>query len=234
MRIISKFKDYYDGGAVYGVDTERNFVRETKEISLPRSKGSSNDIEHIGGFLEIIGFCGEIYVLINGSSKGFGDDWYRHPKEYILYDDEILEYVFIDDRGYGPNFYRFDWESAKKHTLNTEEKKKRLRMFGISLPEKYDILKKSTQLKSLFLEYKTPIFHIKKYGNEYNLTLNPRLKDYAFYKIKNTIQAFQEIEMFSSNILVSDTNVDVPVGGDIVVRDSKGFDKWSFRKEKKI
>ena len=67
MRIISKFKDYYDGGAVYGIDKERIYIRETKEISVPLLDTSNFNFEfyiskqrEVSSFgYGIVGFCGE-------------------------------------------------------------------------------------------------------------------------------------------------------------------------------
>jgi hypothetical protein len=64
-----------------------------------------------------------------------------------------------------------------------------------------------------------------------NLILNPCLKDLAFYTQVNVTQAFQKIEQFVSNQLVDVDTPDVPVGSDDDIRDSKGFDKWTFRKQ---
>lgn len=44
--------------------------------------------------------------------------------------------------------------------------------------------------------------------------------------------AMQELEMFIGNVLTSNTTPSMPVGTDDQIRDSKGFDKWSFRKMK--
>jgi hypothetical protein len=42
----------------------------------------------------------------------------------------------------------------------------------------------------------------------------------------------QELEMFIGNVLTNNTTPTMPVGTDDQIRDSKGFDKWSFRKMK--
>jgi hypothetical protein len=60
MRIISKFKDYYDGGAMYGIDKERVYVRETKIISVDNIKSQ---------YFDVLGFCGDIYILKNFSES---------------------------------------------------------------------------------------------------------------------------------------------------------------------
>jgi hypothetical protein len=62
--------------------------------------------------------------------------------------------------------------------------------------------------------------------------INPMLKDYEFYRVFDTYQTFQEISMFLGGVL--GTNED---GGNVVDDkhrfSQRGFDKWSFRKEKK-
>ena len=69
MRIISKFKDYYDGGAIYGIDKTHTFIRKTEEIILSEIPLSINEPH------EIIGFCGEIYVILNIKREALPEDF---------------------------------------------------------------------------------------------------------------------------------------------------------------
>lgn len=55
------------------------------------------------------------------------------------------------------------------------------------------------------------------------------LKDFEFYRIFPTQQAFQEIWQYISGVLGAN-NPDVPVPDDETMRDIKGFDNWSFKK----
>ena len=212
MIIKSKFSDYYDGGLVYGIDTDRFYIRETKEI---QSWDSSN--VNIDKY-EIVGFCGEIYPIFNYSDKGFGNKWWRHPKDFVLYEDDALKYEFEKTSSYPNDTYK-KIESKQKH-------------WGESKESFFKNLKNNNYLKSLFITYDTPVFHIKR-DRGIKLIINPCLSDIAFYKVKDTVQAFQDIEMYIGNILVKTDTKPQPVGSDLDILKSKGFDaKYSFRKEK--
>ena len=82
--------------------------------------------------------------------------------------------------------------------------------------------------KGITLKYKSPIVLIK---ND-ELIVNPCLKEYKFFKYMDAYTIYQELEMFVGNDLVRDTKVEVPVGSDKVLAASKGYDKYSFRKDK--
>lgn len=225
MRIISKFKDYYDSGAMYGIDTERIYTREQKKMELACTV-------NVDAY-EIIGFCGEIFPITNFSQQdvsttsGNTDKWERHPKDFILYEEEAREYSFQ--------------AKDNKHTLSPTQyikvrrKDQKFWKWGFgstTIDREFERIKNSKELKELFLKYKTPVFHLKQTRDSatgYKLTLNPTLKNYAFYKIYDTTQAFQRLEMFISNILVGEKPVIVPTGNSEVVGRSKGFDEYSFR-----
>lgn len=68
------------------------------------------------------------------------------------------------------------------------------------------------------------------YSNAYSVVIkNPILKDFDFQKILDPYIATQEIEMYLGRL--AENNVPkMPVGSDKVIAESKGFDKWSFRK----
>ena len=69
------------------------------------------------------------------------------------------------------------------------------------------------------------------YRGDECLVKNPTLMDYQFYKVFDPYSAYQEISMFLGNQLCNTKEAEVPVGDDIVLAESKGYDKWSFRKE---
>ena len=62
------------------------------------------------------------------------------------------------------------------------------------------------------------------------LIKNPILKDFNFHRIIKPYIAFQEIEMYLGGILANTKTPPMPVGSDKVIAESKGYDKWSFRK----
>ncbi len=206
MKIISKFKDYYDGGAMYGIDTERVYVRTT-EVIEEHGLSKSNDFK-------IIGFCGELFLFVDWTTVSNCD-----PKQYILWGEDTLKYEFTST--YTP----YIGEILKK--------KKKKETYRRWLKEAYDKLKNNKEVLALFLKYKTPIFFLGYSNQKYTLILNPKLKDYNFAKNYGTVEAFQKIEQFISNELVEDKQGDTPVGGNEVLGRSKGFDEYSFRNAKK-
>ncbi len=58
----------------------------------------------------------------------------------------------------------------------------------------------------------------------------PILKKYQFYKVFDTYEAFQKIEHFLTNELIKPDDMKVVIPDNLKAQ-SKGFDKWSFRKE---
>lgn len=93
-------------------------------------------------------------------------------------------------------------------------------------------LVQSPVLKSIFIQHKVPafIYHITS-DNKDRLILNPRLSDFNFVTVLDPYSAIQELNMFLGNDLAQDVQPKMPVGSDKVIAESKGFDKWSFRKQ---
>lgn len=81
-------------------------------------------------------------------------------------------------------------------------------------------------LLDIFVKFKVPSFL---YTNK-SLILNPCLNDFNMQKIIHPYTAVQELEMFLNNTLCVTNTPTMPVGDDITLAQSKGFDKWSFRK----
>ena len=62
--------------------------------------------------------------------------------------------------------------------------------------------------------------------------INPNLKNYEFYKIFDTFQAFQEIQMFLGGVLGAGEKNIIEVEDKYKIA-GHGFNKWSFRRESK-
>jgi hypothetical protein len=237
MLIISKRKDYYDGvvGTV-GVDKTIVYNRECEEFNenqIPElfyyKKGFYNNFskkdnplhslghnslektsKYNGYSYFIIGFCGKLYL-----------GW----KFYIEEKDRLgLQTKFITEITYDREFARTQI-SQFGYRCNLED--------SFNYFDTYNALQ-------LFIDLKAPIFvfdadydrtEIGKYYRNGNTKffLNHNLNDYQFYKVFDTFQAFQEVQMFISNVLTGEKEI-------IVVEDKykitqHGFNKWSFRKE---
>ena len=79
-------------------------------------------------------------------------------------------------------------------------------------------------------KFNTPIFmyHVKE--NKKKIIINPNLKEFKFYKVIDSFQAFQEIQMFIGGVLGSNENEMIEIADKYKIK-KHGFDKWSFRKE---
>lgn len=94
MRIVSKFRDYYDIGLGLGYDSHVDYIRTPREVLF--KEGASPEKEFFGklnfhrhsqrssALLEhvIIGFCGEFYPLII-ATKSYGQKRYCYSLEEL-------------------------------------------------------------------------------------------------------------------------------------------------------
>lgn len=241
MYIISKKKDYYDGVAgVLGVDIKilynRNIVeledskcpiifrkydpvknpipspfRKLSEVAI--KKEYRKVYEHVAPF--IIGFCGKLYVgwKLYSFGEKIPNSTQRYLTTIIEYDNEKMKSILI-------NYPAWRSEKFVDH-LN----------YVLS----YDAI-------DLFHGFNTPVFvYDSDYGRIYGeknwrnrpkFIINPLLKDYQFFRVFDSFTAFQEIQMFIGGVLKNKENDIIEIEDKYKIV-SRGFDKWSFRKEPK-
>jgi hypothetical protein len=235
MLIISKKKDYYDGVVgTTGIDKTIIYNRdiiEVEENDIPLflkrksyayqnrkdspflnlayykiNKEYKKNFSHYGHF--IIGFCGKMYI----GWKLYNEAWDGSLITEISYDAEYMKEALVNDTYWG------------------------------KLDENIDKILKYDNVQ-LFRDLNAPYFvydgdynrvSIPKYyhRNKEQFIINPLLKDYEFYKVFNTFQAFQEIQMFMGGVLGSKEKEIVQIEDKYKIA-QHGFDKWSFRKEPK-
>jgi len=249
MKIISKFKDYYDCIQAQGQDLTCLWVRECRiaweeferddiYYKLKLTKRCYLNKEGISYCSLFIGFCGHIYPLLKVK-------YYKNFKEIdscIAYNKEdVFKFAskYLKHRQLQKFYENEDIKFYQKVTVNN--------LFYVN----------TLDLTKLFLKYKTPIFIGSFMLNEgkhrckliihnnnenlkhlYNITLSGKydkrkfisLQDLEFYRIIDTYTAFQEIHMYLSGVL-GVNNPHVPEMDNQTKIDTKGFDKWSFRKE---
>ena len=240
MYIISKNKDYYDGVAgSTGIDKtivyERYPVEIDNQIKMPKIFHHKNtwQYRYDNQFLNIryseldskkskkynnvhsfiVGFCGKLYL-----------GWKFH---YTVKADRLGLEKIKTDIVYGyDNAKKYLREKHWKHNLEDD----------VNFIKSYDPI-------NIFREINAPVFI---YDNESNLNfsnngqllnyglliINPLLKDYEFYKVVDTFQAFQEIQMFLGGVLGRGEKEIIQVADKYKI-EQHGFDKWSFRKEPK-
>lgn len=237
MYIIGKGKDYYDSvGYQYGIDKSIIYKRTLTEleangefekpikhlISASPFRRIDLDFPNYTNFdmvdeWYLIGFCGKIYVCLKltwGKSKPrWVGDYFPEDTFQFLYSNEfipILEEEIRNKVEVRPSKWLRDPDY--NHVIETAK------------------LLETMDYSDLFFKYKTPCFVIKILRDQKPI-LNPLLKDYEFFKVKDAFTAFQEIQQFISGVIGIDSN-------EPIVTDDKykilaaGFDlKTSFRKD---
>ena len=216
MRIISKFKDYYDSALGYGIDPTLVYLRKEENINNLPMKYRLNSGRNFRSNYDIfvIGFCGNLYSCVRTWKKEgeiVYDQWGEWDKTNSVpifhYDlDECIEIIEDNERQ--------DWIAKEK-------------------VEDFKELIKRTDFINFFQEYKVPTFILGQ--GEYNLSgptfiINPRLKDFQFFKVIDAYTAFQEISMYLGGVLPRKEPDTVDVSEACKVH-SKGLDSWSFRKK---
>jgi hypothetical protein len=225
MRLHTDFHDYYDTAVGFGIDENVHYNRFTKivekklklEIDLPT---------HNHGRSCLLGFCGEIYPLIQIIER----DENHKPKftyytySYEEYFDRLMKTESVIERIKSELW----WQSCKENdkeihkTLTKWLRKERIKTF-------FSDWRKSDD--RLFLEHKVPIWLLNLDSFDRKITLNPKLAELDFERLKDANTTFQEISMYLSNILVEQKET-------VAIEDKyrieqHGFDlKSSFRKEK--
>jgi hypothetical protein len=219
VKIVSRFKDYYDGAMGYGIDKSLVYVRhtETKCEEIKRfheiddCSRSNHDSER--RFI-IIGFCGKLIPMIKTVTN---------IKERIYPHKKIKKIKFFQ----GNNCLNMYLNSKERQSSWSRER----------LENSFNSVMKQG-LERLFVEHNVPIFAIEychedqqycKY-DESIITLNPELTDYKFENIYQPYEAFQEIAMYMGGVLPKKDSSMVEVSEACKVQ-MKGFDSWSFRKK---
>lgn len=225
MRIISKFKDYYDCGMAYGCDPQIVYVRETKEIP---QKGWPFYIRRNGIFRNtfrldftdfVIGFAGEVF-------RGMELKSHSESKAKVCYSVEDID-AFLAELKISKKEMK-EWTERRKGWKNIIRSSVREcydSWFKWGNPNVYcDVPAKEACLK-YFDEYNVPVFIYRPY---IDMTLNPNLSLLEFYRCLDSYTAYQELSMYMSNVAFPDKPN--PVISDELKAQSKGYDKWSFRK----
>ena len=240
MYIIAKKnqKDYYDGVVgTMGVDKTLVYDREViefEENDIPtlfeRKRGywcfisrDTNPFHKLGYHsikkecrkiydehtYFIIGFCGKLYI--GWKLYKIIDSTYNNVSTTITYDNEYMKTILEPK----------SWGGVLADNIN--------------YVQSYDALQ-------MFRDFKVPVFI---YDSDYGRTslykkgsnnhkskffINALLKDYEFYKVFDSFQAFQEVSMFMGGVLGKGEKEIIEVADKYKIG-QHGFDKWSFRKE---
>jgi hypothetical protein len=236
MRLLSKQNDYYDSVfKQYSSEKKNVFVRNTEDIvkklkldtiNLPKLKNNQFSYDFKFG---LIGFCGSFYPYVKVYQYNYFG--YVINVNFCYTIDQIeksvhgyKEWELKYTKGYfygNKSFHSIVKEWLGNGTIN-------------KFMSNFDIYKNNDLIK-IFKEHNTAYFQVdlewEKY-QEYIVTVYPILKDFQFYKVYDVFGASQAIENYLCNVLVEPDNPYIAPVPDSIKAQSKGFDKFSFRKDK--
>jgi len=227
MRIVSKLKDYYDSVQGLGQDLETPYIRTYQRWSSPRRGKnvdkslsarcmipcfwdySPNPTLETTGYT--IGFCGKIYPLVRVEYKG--------KSKFCYSVDDVKTFVnaHCNDvlvEAFNSKSWRTKWVGYKLLEYN--------RLFSLPrIHAKYD---------AIFEHYECPIWVYHENQYEFWLDINPLLNQYHFQRVFDSYLAYQEIYMYLCN--QARPIKEIPKIDDVTMAEAKGFNKYSFRKDK--
>ena len=229
MRIISKFKDFYDGLTTPSDFRIWNRVRRNTVIDIndvffknncpvgfePWMDCSSIPCKQLA-FVEygLIIFCGKLHPY-----------WKKDNVYSFSYDEYISEYKKTVPSGRWRNIWQNDAVrklfarefSIEYQHLNIRYKEPVLHLYW-QLPPQYDAVNTSVNGKRLILE------------------INPSLYDLQFYKVFDAALVFQDLERYIFNVLAENHDPPESISNKDKIRTHGFDDKYSFRKasQKKV
>lgn len=224
MRIISKYKDFYDGIAnVGGHDNTIIYHRDEKDVFQAKIPVKRLSLPLRVDKIALLLFCGEFHfagietVQID-TRDPIKDAKTKTPLEFFKSDKKIYhwnnpEFILTSPYFY-PHLMRNFKPSARQCMADFKDEMSRIDW----LP--------------LHLEHQSPIIQIVRsyyYDDEFNLVLNPCLKDMMFGKVHDQMSAYQKLEGFVDTHFTRKVEMIELSDKDRIAK--HGFDKHSFRKD---
>ena len=225
MRIIDTRRDYYDSIQGFGQDRTLVYVRKEEDTEyhdkrwpFPEWVWYSRSVRAYDIDVYVIGFCGKIYPLIDLGC-------------YHTDDKRMLCYTLEEFDGHVEQKCKPDAVKLYYHTKDC---------YGGDVPGRKQVKKffdecrqKQEAFLSMFESRRCPIFVAllnRRRHNKYQITYNDLLRPLEFYRVFDTYMAYQELAMFLGNMAWP--NRPIPDVSDADLLAAKGFDKYSFRKDK--
>jgi len=239
MKIISKVKDYYDNGMLYGIDEKVVFVRtvdvDRNKIEylnhnfneLPSSHRNWRSNGKIYYNPIIVYFCGKTYIgyKIDTPVKERNRDGsitvYATTTTSYAYGEDIINTLktipeFKDELEKG-----WSWIDHQMTKLND------------TIEKFHD---KPIQGEDLLMKYNVPYLMLTDFNRQLTrsdressiVNLNISLKEINFQQVKNPVEAFQEVSMF---IPLLQNREEISEMSDAQKIHSHGLDETSFRCE---
>jgi hypothetical protein len=223
MRIISKFRDYYDAALSQGLDEKLLFRRSTAlkpfdpgyDVRHCFNRIADRNYEYLVE-LCVVGFCGAFYPHV----------LFRYQKEVLVRNPSAFDTLLAG--------YLKDWNPW------TGYERRRQAWFQKTAREIYDehMGRDFRKFEALFMKHGVPYFQLRyaRQGDEVAhgpvIELLPVLSDLHFEKVVDPYTAFQEISMYVGGVL-GNTEDRIPKVSDEERYAGHGFDaELSFRKQR--
>lgn len=250
MKIISKFKDYYDGVSRTDREDKPLYLRHTRFCAWPEDKPCLKEVIKILNAMphsiescfdrHVIVFCGTAFpVYVTFSNYGSEVEPCYDLESMIAF----FENKVIDEGVYSPRCYKNYIAELKKETVQRSTFFNRVKLNSRSWKDfqnKFDNGELSRTISDdLFIAMKSPVaivsYSINRdsgyipFKNPVKITINPVLSKLDFAKHVDPYQAYQKIDTFSGNNLANIEPLGEPVSDELKIH-YKGFDKkYGFR-----
>lgn len=255
MRIVSKFQDYYDSALAYGYDESVVYVRNTMEYEIEETRFSSKAKQEMPPIIKEIHAL--FKQLRSKAPEGINDwDWryHRHQSRFVNgFSTKLHNYAFttIGVLFCGKYFPGVRCERSAKGLMTVDKVDwfyKAEDVLAFMLANGYDAEKEersrwskdtvADSVRTFFndakqpdvnwlIEHKVTCVVFDPVNNK--ISINPKLKDYAFFKAVDHYTAFQELDMWISGTLAYPQNMMIELDDKYRVM-AHGFDmKYGFR-----
>lgn len=235
MKIISGFHDYYDTALSYqSGDDDFLFIRKTEELDTKSIDLTGLDFpvkihdqsvynkedksyQHTVYEVELLYFCGKIYPLFckTAYAQKYGSPVYNVKKEYFSNIEELEKQLPLNISYFSGNKQTSFYSRIDKKTMR----------------HKLDIWANKSVNPEIFQRLEAIYFILQGSGYTLSITRHPELKPFLKSIKIDPYTAFQEIEMYGSGVLGKKEKAIIEIS-DEHKRDSKGFDKYSFKHRK--
>jgi hypothetical protein len=230
MRVVSNFYDYYDGLCSYDKD-DISYYRVKKEVSTSTGEDTSKmqkyyryryrqwinnyNLDDYEWFTVL--FCGHIYKGIKYDKK-----FYYNPDKFVaVYESKASKKII---EAFNQEQYFDDYNKDRR--LMTEKELVYNKLTHQRLVPKFDATKYNSPV--CFYPNYERIDDAKRYHDV--IILDACLKEIEFFRCVDVRSTYQEIERWLGN--QAPEHKPIPAISDKVMAEIKGFDKYSFRKDK--
>jgi hypothetical protein len=247
MLINSKFKDYYDQCASYGIDKTVQYHRVSQTLNAKDTSGPDGQlIKAISAAVErarlrltpphrdvdlfFVGFCGKIYagftanVLIKTGRIKTNSQYVSSLRRPLNNEPDYTVKYFWEATDLDKQDRKIDINARSWLSLDCPPNPSSVKTVEQWIDYNADV--RENEALELFIDHKLVSFVY----DQREITLNPCLHDYNFQRVIGGVEAFQAIDMFISGVLGQPANPMIELTDKDRIQ-AHGFDNKSFRKD---